>query len=63
MTKGDVKWIDAGPTADLGDGRPFHPGGAPMIAIARSGESYFASKIVCTHDGAQLTGGAIGERK
>lgn len=30
-----------------------------MIAIARSGSEYFALEDVCTHDGAELTGGAI----
>ncbi len=30
-----------------------------MIAVARSGEAYFAIEDVCTHDGAELTGGAI----
>jgi len=60
MTKGGVKWIDAGPTADLREGQTISiPVGRRMIAVARSGESYFAIEDVCTHDGAQLTGGAI----
>jgi 3-phenylpropionate/trans-cinnamate dioxygenase ferredoxin subunit len=60
MTKGGVKWIDAGPTADLADGQTISiPVGRRMIAVARSGDSYFAIEDVCTHDGAQLTGGAI----
>jgi 3-phenylpropionate/trans-cinnamate dioxygenase ferredoxin subunit len=55
-----VKWIDAGPTADLGDGQTLSiPMGRRMIAVARSGESYFAIEDICTHDGAQLTGGTI----
>jgi 3-phenylpropionate/trans-cinnamate dioxygenase ferredoxin subunit len=33
--------------------------GRRMIAIARSGDEYFAIEDVCTHDGAELTGGAI----
>ena len=60
MTKGGVNWIDAGAAADLGDGQTISiPVGRRMIAIARSGDSYFAIEDVCTHDGAQLTGGAI----
>jgi 3-phenylpropionate/trans-cinnamate dioxygenase ferredoxin subunit len=60
MSKGGVNWIDAGLAADLGDGQTISiPVGRRMIAIARSGESYFAIEDVCTHDGAQLTGGAI----
>lgn len=60
MTKGVVKWIDAGPASDLGDGQTISiPVGRRIIAVARSGESYFALEDVCTHDGAQLTGGAI----
>ena len=55
-----MKWIDAGPTIDLGDGQTISiPMGRRMIAVARSGESYFAIEDICTHDGAQLTGGAI----
>jgi len=30
-----------------------------MIAVARSGGAYFAIEDICTHDGAELTGGAI----
>jgi 3-phenylpropionate/trans-cinnamate dioxygenase ferredoxin subunit len=30
-----------------------------MVAIARSGGRYFAVEDVCTHDGAELVGGAI----
>jgi len=33
--------------------------GRRLIAIARSGDEYFAIEDVCTHDGAELTGGAI----
>jgi 3-phenylpropionate/trans-cinnamate dioxygenase ferredoxin subunit len=60
MTKGVVKWIDAGLAADLGDGQTISiPVGRRIVAVARSGESFFALEDVCTHDGAQLTGGAI----
>ncbi|GAC1667310.1 MAG: Rieske 2Fe-2S domain-containing protein [Steroidobacteraceae bacterium] len=55
-----MKWIDAGPAGKLGEGQTISiPVGRRMIAIARSGGSYFAIEDVCTHDGAPLTGGAI----
>lgn len=55
-----VKWIDAGPITDLNDGQTISiPVGRRTIAVARSGEAYFAIEDVCTHDGAALTGGAI----
>ena len=55
-----MKWIDAGRAADLSDGQTLSiPVGRRMIAVARSGEAYFAIEDVCTHDGAELTGGAI----
>ena len=55
-----MKWIDAGPTADLHDGKPISiPLGRRMIAVVRSGEEYFAIEDVCTHDGAELTGGDV----
>jgi len=55
-----MKWIDAGPTENLRDGDAISiPVGRRMIAVVRSGESYFAIEDICTHDGAQLTGGAV----
>jgi 3-phenylpropionate/trans-cinnamate dioxygenase ferredoxin component len=55
-----MKWIDAGPTENLGDGDAISiPVGRRMIAVVRSGDSYFAIEDICTHDGAQLTGGAV----
>jgi 3-phenylpropionate/trans-cinnamate dioxygenase ferredoxin subunit len=55
-----VKWVDAGPTADLRDGKAISiPVGRRTIAVVRSGEEYFAIEDVCTHDGAELTGGDI----
>ena len=30
-----------------------------MIAVVRSGDEYFAIEDVCTHDGAELTGGSV----
>ena len=60
MTKGVLKWIDAGPVGDLVDGHAISiPVGRRMIAVARSGAAYFAIEDICTHDGAALTGGAI----
>ena len=55
-----MKWIDAGPSTDLADGHTISiPVGRRMIAVASSGGAYFAFEDVCTHDGAELTGGAI----
>ena len=55
-----MKWIDAGPTENLRDGDAISiPVGRRMIAVVRSGDSYFAIEDICTHDGAQLTGGAV----
>jgi 3-phenylpropionate/trans-cinnamate dioxygenase ferredoxin subunit len=55
-----VKWIDAGPTADLHDGEAISiPADRRMIAVVRSGGEYFAVEDVCTHDGAELTGGDV----
>ncbi|HLZ98388.1 MAG TPA: non-heme iron oxygenase ferredoxin subunit [Steroidobacteraceae bacterium] len=55
-----MKWIDAGPTADLRDGQAISiPAGRRMIAVVRTGDEYFAVEDVCTHDGAELTGGEI----
>jgi 3-phenylpropionate/trans-cinnamate dioxygenase ferredoxin component len=55
-----VTWIDAGLTADLLDGRTRSiPVGKRVIAVARSGEAYYAIDDVCTHDGEPLTGGEI----
>ena len=55
-----MKWIDAGPAADLADGQAISLAvGRRQIALARSGDEYFAIEDVCTHDGAELTGGSI----
>ena len=55
-----MKWIDAGPAEDLRDGHAVSiAAGRHMIAVARSGGAYFAIEDICTHDGAELTGGAI----
>jgi len=55
-----VNWIDAGPAVALSDGQALSiVAGRRMIAVARSGDEYFAIEDICTHDGAELTGGAI----
>ena len=55
-----MKWIDAGPVADLIEGEAVSmPVGRRMIAVVRTGGAYFAVEDVCTHDGAELTGGAV----
>lgn len=55
-----MKWIDAGATTNLHDGQAISiAAGRRMIAVARSGEAYYAIEDICTHDGAELTGGAI----
>jgi 3-phenylpropionate/trans-cinnamate dioxygenase ferredoxin subunit len=54
-----MSWIDAGPL-DLDDGETRSLAvGRRMVAVARSGDEYFAIEDVCTHDGAELTGGEI----
>jgi 3-phenylpropionate/trans-cinnamate dioxygenase ferredoxin subunit len=55
-----VNWIDAGLTGELLEGRTKSiPVGRRMIAVARSGDAYYAIEDICTHDGAPLTGGEI----
>ncbi len=55
-----MKWIDAGPAAALEDGHAISiTVGRRMVAVARSGQEYFAIEDICTHDGAELIGGAI----
>jgi 3-phenylpropionate/trans-cinnamate dioxygenase ferredoxin component len=44
----------------LGDGQTRSLAvGRRMVAVAHSGGEFFAIEDVCTHDGAELTGGAI----
>jgi 3-phenylpropionate/trans-cinnamate dioxygenase ferredoxin component len=53
-------WVDAGPAAALSDGETRTLAvGRRMVAVVRSGAEYFAIEDVCTHDGAELTGGEI----
>ena len=55
-----ANWIDAGPVAALQDGQTVSLAvGRRMVAVARSGGEFFAIEDLCTHDGAELTGGAI----
>jgi 3-phenylpropionate/trans-cinnamate dioxygenase ferredoxin component len=55
-----ANWIDAGLSAGLTDGQTRTIAvGRRMIAVARSGDAYFAIDDICTHDGAALTGGEI----
>ncbi|MEP6548908.1 MAG: non-heme iron oxygenase ferredoxin subunit [Gammaproteobacteria bacterium] len=55
-----MKWIDAGLAVALSDGQAISiPAGRRMIAVVRSGDAFFAIEDICTHDGAELTGGAI----
>jgi 3-phenylpropionate/trans-cinnamate dioxygenase ferredoxin subunit len=55
-----VTWIDAGPTTALADGEAISiPAGRRLIAVARSGAEFFAIEDICTHDGAELTGGTV----
>src|ERR1700743_2951732 len=55
-----MTWIDAGSADSLAEGETLSlPVGRKIIAIARGGGEFFAVDDVCTHDGAELTGGAI----
>ncbi|HMD74017.1 MAG TPA: non-heme iron oxygenase ferredoxin subunit [Steroidobacteraceae bacterium] len=55
-----MKWVDAGPAADLGEGQSISVAvGRRMVAVVRSAGEVFAIEDVCTHDGAELTGGEI----
>src|SRR5271155_4085362 len=55
-----MSWIDTGPAAALADGQAKSIAvGRRMLAVVRSGESFYAIEDICTHDGAPLTGGDI----
>ncbi len=55
-----MKWVDAGPAADLREGQSISVAvGRRMVAVIRSAGEVFAIEDVCTHDGAELTGGEI----
>ena len=53
-------WIDAGPASALHEGKTIClEVGRYTVVVARSGGEYFAVEDVCTHDGAELAGGAV----
>jgi 3-phenylpropionate/trans-cinnamate dioxygenase ferredoxin subunit len=55
-----VKWVDAGPVAEIGEGQSISVAvGRRMVAVVRSNGEFFAVEDICTHDGAELTGGTI----
>jgi 3-phenylpropionate/trans-cinnamate dioxygenase ferredoxin component len=55
-----MQWIDAGAIAGWQEGETRSVvAGRRLIAIARTAGQFFAIEDVCTHDGAELTGGAI----
>ena len=55
-----MNWIDAASAAELQEGETLCVAvGGTMIALARSGGEYYAIEDICTHDGAELAGGAI----
>jgi 3-phenylpropionate/trans-cinnamate dioxygenase ferredoxin component len=55
-----MSWIDAGLPQDLPENQAKSLAvGRRMIAVIRSGETFYAIEDICTHDGAPLTGGEI----
>ena len=57
---GAESWVDAGPLESFAEGEARSIAlGQHMVALVRSGAQYYAIEDVCTHDGAELTGGAI----
>ncbi len=55
-----MSWIDAGVAQDLQEGQARSMSvGRRMIAVVRSGGNFYAIEDICTHDGAELTGGEI----
>ncbi len=55
-----MNWIDAGAAGALRDGEAISVQvGRRMVAVARSGNEFFAVEDICTHDGAELTGGVV----
>jgi 3-phenylpropionate/trans-cinnamate dioxygenase ferredoxin subunit len=53
-------WIDAGAAVDLKDGQSMSIATQEcLIAVVRSAGEFFAIEDVCTHDGAELTGGPV----
>jgi 3-phenylpropionate/trans-cinnamate dioxygenase ferredoxin component len=55
-----MQWIDAGAISSWRDGETKSIlAGRRMIAIARTQGQFFAIEDICTHDGAELSGGEI----
>ena len=55
-----MQWIDAGAITGWHDGETRSIlAGRRLIAIAHTEGQYFAFEDICTHDGAELTGGEI----
>jgi len=55
-----VKWVDAGPVAEIVEGQSISVAvGRRMVAVARSDGEFFAIEDICTHDGAELSGGTV----
>ncbi len=55
-----MQWIDAGAIAGWREGETRSIlAGRRLIAIARTEGQFFAFEDICTHDGAELTGGEI----
>lgn len=55
-----MSWIDAGVSQDFPEGQAKSLAvGRRMVAIVRSGATFYAIEDICTHDGAPLTGGEI----
>lgn len=55
-----MSWFDVGLSEDLPEGHARSlPVGRRMLAVVRSGGVFYAIEDICTHDGAQLTGGEI----
>jgi 3-phenylpropionate/trans-cinnamate dioxygenase ferredoxin subunit len=55
-----MQWIDAGATSSWRDGETRSVvAGRRMIAVVYSNGQFFAIEDVCTHDGAELSGGGI----
>ncbi|HUX73723.1 MAG TPA: non-heme iron oxygenase ferredoxin subunit [Steroidobacteraceae bacterium] len=55
-----MHWVDAGPESALEEGHAIAiAADGRFIALVRSAGRLYAIEDVCTHDGAELTGGAI----
>jgi 3-phenylpropionate/trans-cinnamate dioxygenase ferredoxin component len=55
-----LQWIKAGAADSLPDGESMTvAAGRRMIMLVHSAGEFFAIEDICTHDGAELAGGAI----